>query len=64
MVRLLRKEWVEEKDIDLSLAQAPWPYHIISQNESRRAKVVVINLCSLFFVFKIFQNIDNVFLQI
>ena len=36
MVFLLRKEWIEEKDIDLSLAYTPWLYHIICQDESHK----------------------------
>ena len=34
MVSLLKRESVEEKEIDLSLSYAPYPYDIICQDES------------------------------
>ena len=36
MTCLLRKEWVEEKGINLSLGYSPKPYHAICQDESRK----------------------------
>ena len=36
MVCLLRKEWVEEKDSELSMVYAPWSNHIICQDKGRK----------------------------
>ena len=58
MVCLLRKEWVEEKGMDLSLAYAPYPYYILCQDESRKGICgFVIILLLLIFLIDSFEKL-------
>ena len=61
MVCVLRKEWVEEKDSELSMVYAPWSNHIICQDKGRKDTDGFNEPLRSRLGFLDLQNIDNIF---